>query len=74
MKEAVVLEAFVNATVQTMASPVGKKAMKTALLKGASPVGAIIVCFGIATKVENFDVALQVSAKIQGCMVCPVTL
>ncbi len=61
----VVIEAFVKATKRTMHTPEGQRQMKFAFMKGTTSTGAIVVCFSLATKVENLDTALKVAHEIE---------
>lgn len=61
----VVIEAFVKATKREMHAPEGRRQMKFAFMKGVSSTGAIIVCFSLATKVEDMDTAMKVAHEIE---------
>ena len=61
----VVIEAFVKATKHKMNSHEGQREIKFAFMNGTTSTGAIIVCFGLATKVENMDTAMRVAHEIE---------
>ena len=50
-----VLEAFVQATLRTMDSALGKRVIKGALMQGATSEGAIVCCVSLATKLERYE-------------------
>jgi hypothetical protein len=61
----VVIEALVKATRRKMDSSEGQREMKFAFMKGTTSTGAIIVCFGLATRIENLDIALKIAHEIE---------